>query len=133
MSFLIRQLSTFIGVGIVAAIVHYGLLIGLVEVAGFAVVPSTLVGFTAGGLVSYHLNRRHTFRSERRHTEAAWRFALVAGVGFGLTYLFMHLFVDRAQLPYLPFQVVTTGIVMLWSFAGNRMWTFAAKSLPTAN
>jgi putative flippase GtrA len=46
-------------------------------------------------------------------------------VGFGLTYLFMSLLVNGAGIPYLPAQAATTGIVMFWSFAAHKMWTFS--------
>lgn len=125
MSFLIRQFSSFAGVGLVATAVHYAVLIGLVEWAAVSAVAAALAGYGAGGVVSYWLSRRHVFRSERRHEEAAWRFALVAFVGFWLTYFFMSLFVDIGGAPYLPAQAATTGVVMLWSFVAHRMWTFA--------
>lgn len=121
---LTRQLTTFAGVGVLAAVGHYGTLIGLVELAGTAAVPATLAGFVVGGVISYGLNRRHTFASDRPHGEATWRFALVAAVGFVLTGLFMHLFVDRWSAPYLPAQVVTTGLVLVWTFIANKLWTF---------
>jgi putative flippase GtrA len=121
---LARQFSSFVGVGIMAAIVHYGCLIGLVEGAGAAPVGAALTGYVMGGLVSYGLNRRHTFGSERPHREAVWRFALVAGVGFVLTYAFMAVLTGGLRLPYLLAQLATTGVVMLWSFAANRLWTF---------
>ncbi len=121
----LRQLTTFAGVGFVATALHYAVLIALVEVAGIPAVGAALCGFVAGGILSYCLNRRHTFKSERRHAEAIWRFAIVAGVGFVLTYLFMSLFVDLGGMPYLPAQMITTGIVMLWGFAAHKAWTFA--------
>ena len=37
----------------------------------------------------------------------------------------MTLAVDWRQLPYLPAQVVVTGIVTVWSYAASRWWTFA--------
>ena len=89
--------------------------------------PATLVGYVCGGVTSYLLNRRHTFVSERSHREAVWRFALVAGVGFLMTWALMTLFVDRLGAPYLPAQLLTTGIVQFWSFLGNKLWTFGAK------
>ncbi|WP_112662656.1 GtrA family protein [Microvirga flavescens] len=122
---LARQFLAFFGVGIAAAVVHYGLLVGLVEGGGLAPVPATLAGYVAGGILSYVLNRRHTYASDRPHREATWRFALVAFVGFLLTWGFMHLFTVVLAAPYLPAQIVTTGIVMLWSFLAHRMWTFA--------
>ena len=122
---LARQFIAFFGVGLVAAVAHYGLLIALVEGGGLHPVPATLAGYVAGGLVSYALNRRHTYTSRRPHREATWRFALVAFVGFLLTWLFMHAFTIWLGAPYLPAQLVTTGIVMLWSFLAHRAWTFA--------
>jgi putative flippase GtrA len=122
---LARQFTAFFGVGLVAAVAHYGLLIALVEGGGLHPVPATLAGYVAGGLVSYALNRRHTYTSRRPHREATWRFALVAFVGFLLTWLFMHAFTIWLGAPYLPAQLVTTGIVMLWSFLAHRAWTFS--------
>ncbi|MBL8590988.1 MAG: GtrA family protein [Methylobacteriaceae bacterium] len=119
-----RQISAFALVGALAALAHYGALIGLVEAAGWRPVPATLVGYLAGGLVSYVLNRRHTFASDRPHQEAGWRFGVVAGVGFCLTWALMHLFVDRLAAPYLPAQIATTLVVMAWSFLANKLWTF---------
>lgn len=121
---LLRQVSAFFGVGLVAAVVHYGTLIGLVEGAAVGPVPATLAGYVLGGAVSYWLNRRHVFASERPHREATWRFATVAGVGFGLTGLSMAWLTGQLGVPYLPAQVLTTGVVMVWSFAANRWWTF---------
>src|ERR1700722_8658952 len=112
---LIKQLSSFVGVGVVSTAIHYALLIFLVEAVGLSPVPSALCGFTVGGVVSYSLNRRHTFASDRPHDEAAWRFALVASVAFVLTYLFMRLFNEIGHMPYLFAQLVTTLIVMVWT------------------
>jgi putative flippase GtrA len=131
MRYLFHQFSSFVAVGIIAAGVHYALLIGLVEMAGISAVAAALIGYGAGGTVSYGLSRRHVFRSDAPHQAAVSRFALVAAVGFALTFLFMSLLVNWAGIPYLPAQVATTGIVMFWSFAAHRMWTFPADE--TAN
>jgi len=112
---------------VAAAIVHYSLLIALVEWAGWSPVPATLAGYVAGGVLSYALNRRLTYASERPHGEATWRFAVVAFVGFLLTGLLMQAFTGWLGAPYIPAQLVTTGIVLFWSFVAHRMWTFAAR------
>ncbi len=124
---LARQLRSFVGVGALATALHYGVLIGLVQLAGVAPVPAALCGFTAGGVMSYRLNRRHTFGSERPHEEAIWRFTLVAGVAFALTYALMRAMVEGWLIPYLPAQVATTGLVMIWTFAANKLWTFRGE------
>jgi putative flippase GtrA len=51
----------FAAVGVVATIVHYSILISLVELAHAPLIPSTSVGFVFGAVVSYALNRRITF------------------------------------------------------------------------
>lgn len=122
-----KQFAAFFGVGLAAAVVHYGLLVALVEGGVAGPVPATLAGYVGGGLVSYALNRRHTYRSRRPHAEAGWRFALVALVGFALTGVLMHAFTRTLSAPYLPAQLVTTGIVLLWSFVAHRIWTFRAS------
>ncbi len=119
-----RQFLAFGRAGIAAAIVHYGALIGLVQGEVLAPVPATLCGYLGGGLVSYVLNRRHTYQSERRHREAVWRFVVVACVGFALTWAVMHVLVERWDVPYLPAQLLTTGIVLSWSFSAHKWWTF---------
>jgi putative flippase GtrA len=121
------QIAAFAGVGVVAAVAHFGLLIGLVEFAAVAPVPATLVGYIGGGVVSYWLNRRHTYRSDRPHGEAGWRFAVVAGVGFGLTWLAMALLHGRLGLQYVLAQVLTTGLVLVWSFVAHKLWTFGGR------
>ncbi|MGD9658160.1 MAG: GtrA family protein [Methylocystis sp.] len=119
-----RQLVAYASVGAVATVAHYAVLIGLVEGIGWRAVPATLCGYVVGGVVAYILNRRHVFASERPHSEATWRFALVAFVGFCVTYVLMSLFVDRWSAPYLPAQLVTTIAAMFATFALNRRWTF---------
>lgn len=125
-----RQFATFFGVGMVAAIVHYGLLFSLVEGYGLDPVPASLTGFSAGGVVSYLLNRRHTYRSDRPHREATWRFIVVSAIGFGLTWGLMALFVRALGLPYLPSQLATTGIVLVWHFLAHKLWTFRGPVIP---
>lgn len=127
---LTRQFTAFVGVGMAAAVAHYGVLIGLVEAGAMDPVLATLLGYLAGGLVSYVLNRRLTYASDRPHAEAGWRFAVVAAVGFGLTGLLMFAFTRWLSAPYLPAQVATTGVVLFWSFLAHKLWTFRGGVVP---
>lgn len=125
-----RQVAAFVVVGLMAAAVHYGLLVSLVEGYRLDPVRAALAGYVAGGLVSYLLNRRHTYGSERPHGQAAWRFAVVALVGFGLTWCVMAVLVRGFGAPYLPAQVATTGTVLVWSFLAHKHWTFRDGPMP---
>jgi putative flippase GtrA len=124
---LARQFATFSGVGLVAAVAHFGVLVALVEGTGTDAVRAALAGFAAGAIVSYVLNRRLTYRSDRPHREATWRFAVVAIVGFLLTWALMAVFTRGLGAPYLPAQLVTTGIVLFWTFIANKLWTFSER------
>ena len=48
-----------------------------------------------------------------------------ATVGFFLTWGLMRLFVENWDAPYLPAQILTTGLVMFWSFAGKPSLDFS--------
>jgi putative flippase GtrA len=121
------QIISFGWIGIVTAVAHYGVLVGLVELGGFRPVPATLAGYLVGAVVSYTLNRHFTFATERTHVEAGWRFLAIAGLGFAATWALMTLFVDWLRWPYLPMQIVTTVLVMAISFTGHKFWSFAEK------
>lgn len=121
------QLVSYGWIGIVTAIAHYGVLVGLVELGGANPVPATLAGYLVGAAVSYTLNRHFTFVTERSHVAAGWRFLAIAGVGFAATGALMTLFVDWLGWPYLPMQIVTTMLVMVISFTGHKFWSFAEK------
>jgi putative flippase GtrA len=126
-----RQFAAYGLSGLMAAVAHYGMLIGLVEFGGVTPVPATLAGFVAGAIVSYGFNRWLTFEATRSHGEAGWRFGLIAAGGFVLTGALMHVFVTRAGLPYLPMQLVTTLIVMVFTFAGHKFFSFADRAGPS--
>jgi putative flippase GtrA len=131
MRHLVEQFLRFGGVGALAAVGHYGTLVGLVELLAAPPVPATLGGYVVGGAISYVLNRHWTFASDARHRDAVGKFVLVAAVGFVLTGLVMALLTGPLRLHYLPAQVATTAIVMLWSFWANKLWTFGGpRSAP---
>jgi putative flippase GtrA len=121
---LLRQFIKFFGVGSVSAVGHFGVLILLVQAFGVAAVPASAAGALIGAWINYVLNYRYTFRSDKKHSEALFKFAVVALLGLLLNTLFMWLGVEVLSLHYLLSQVVTTGLVFIWNFVANRCWTF---------
>lgn len=124
----LRQFAKFLIVGCGSAIGHYGLLIALVQVAGVAPVPASVAGALLGAVINYVLNYHFTFRSEKQHRVALIKFACVALVGLSLNTLFMWIGIELLHLHYLVSQILTTGLVVIWSFSGNRFWTFDVKT-----
>ncbi|HRE17850.1 MAG TPA: GtrA family protein [Rhodocyclaceae bacterium] len=121
---LFQQFIRFAGVGCLSAVGHYGLLITLVQFFEVEEVLASSAGALLGAGINYTLNYRYTFQSRKRHRESVGKFAAVALVGLGLNTLFMWVGVHLLVWHYLPAQIVTTGLVLIWSFLGNRFWTF---------
>ena len=121
---LLGQFLRFTGVGFVSAVGHYGLLIAMVQGARVDAVAASAAGAILGAIINYSLNYRLTFRSSKRHRESIVKFLVVATVGLALNTWLMWIGVDLLGLHYLLAQVLTTGLVLIWSFFGNRCWTF---------
>lgn len=119
------QFVKFALVGGLATALHYAILVVLVEGLRWPPVAATSVGFVVSALGNYLLNRRFTFRSQRRHVEAAPRFAVVAVVGFWINAGVVWLAFNAAGLHYLVAQVVATLATVGWTFGANRHWTFS--------
>jgi putative flippase GtrA len=122
-----RQFGHFSGVGLVSAIGHYGLLVTLAQGFTVAPVPASAAGALLGAMINYSLNYRFTFRSARRHRDIVLKFVIIASAGLILNTIFMYLGIELLKIHYLISQVITSGLVLIWSFLGNRYWTFHVK------
>lgn len=121
------QLATFVGVGGAAAIVHFLVLAGLVEWELAGPVTASTIGAVVGTFVTYALNRRFTFESTRSHAGALPRYFAVAGVAFILNGALMDLFTHRLGIFYILAQLLTSALVLCWTFTAYRAWAFAEK------
>lgn len=126
MNALHRQAGTFLVAGALSTALHFAVLWLLAGLAGMPAVAASSLGYLAGAALNYLLNRNLTFRSRVPHRVAVLRFAVVAGTGFAANALLMHLLATNVGLHYLLAQALTTGIVLVWNFAANRLWTFEA-------
>lgn len=120
----LNQFLRFASVGAVATLVHYSVLIALVELAGAPKTLSTVIGYLCGMMTSYLLNRVFTFADA---PTSFWRglakFALVNTIGLGLnTAIFAALV--AAQLHYILAQAAATLIVLFWNFFAARTFVF---------
>ena len=124
MSFALREFLGFFGVGIIATAVHYLVLVGLASGLGINPVLSAACGYICGAIVSYRVNYTVTFRSERRHSQAALRFLTVAVIGLIFNSVLVDFGISALGLHYLLAQILATGIVFVWNFVANKLWTF---------
>jgi putative flippase GtrA len=120
------QFVLFAGAGAVATAVHYLLYVSLVETRLLDALRASAAGFVAGALVSYGLSAALVFRDVRRGGGAVWRFVTVAGIGLALNSAVVLAATRTFGLHYLAAQGTATALVLVWSFTGNRWWTFAS-------
>jgi putative flippase GtrA len=123
---MLRQLIRFLGVGAVATLLQYAILIGLVELAAFDPVLASATGFVISAVFNYLANYHLTFSSNQPHATAATRFVLVASIGLLLNTSSMYLLVDLLAAQYIVAQVLSTGVALIWNFHANRRWTYKA-------
>ena len=115
-------------VGAFGTLAHYVLLVILVELLEIDAVIASMAGALLGATINYVLNYRFTFNSRTRHRIALPRFLAVASVGFLINTSLMWVAVSLTNLHYIIGQILTTSLVLLWNFIGNRFWTFEEKN-----
>jgi len=122
-----RQFGLFAAVGAIGTAAHFLVLILVVEQLGGGVLVGSTAGFVTGAGINYFLNYHLTFGSTKRHVYALPVFLLVAGAGMLLNALIMGVTYQVFAVNYLACQVIATGLVLLWNFAANRLWTFGGQ------
>ena len=114
----------FSAVGAVGAAAHYLVLIVFHEFLDVNPVIASAMGSIVGAFVNYLLNYHVTFESDAAHGSVMPKFYLIATVGFLLNILIMWQMVRSFEIHYIGSQLVATGVVLAWGFAGNSIWTF---------
>ena len=112
-------------VGGLATLVHYVVLVALVELGGVNAGLSATIGASCGALAAYAGNKRFTFDSNAPHHQALPRFLLVAAAGAIANGCFVWAGTELLHMHYLLAQVIATAVILAAGFALNRSWTFA--------
>lgn len=118
------QFLRFAAVGAIGTGFHYMALFLLVEYFHTGAVLASSAGFVLGAVINYFLNYRFTFASEKLHGETLPKFFLVAILGLPLNSGVMAFYTVVIPVHYLLAQLIATGIVLVWNFTANRIWTF---------
>lgn len=122
---LLKQLTRFGIVGLIAAAVHFSILIFLVEIGHIKPLVANFFAFIFSFQVSYWGHRSFTFRGTRvRHRVAFPRLLLVGSSGFfaneGLFYVLLTMF----GMPYMLAQFFVLTILPLANFTLGKLWVF---------
>jgi putative flippase GtrA len=120
------QFIKFAVVGVINSAIQYLVFLFLYSVTGTQYLLASIIGYVAGMINSYVLNRRWTFRSRNQRLLAELsRFVAVnliaLGVNVGLLFLLVS---TRAMAPQWA-QGLAIAASTLVNFVLNKVWTFA--------
>src|SRR5437660_12588671 len=120
----LAQFVKFGIVGISNTLLTLAIYTFLLEVFGVWYLAASAIGFAAGTVNSFLLNRRWTFRGHVGDALTPVRWTVVQCSGLGLNEGLLYLFVHDARLDKLLAQACATAVVTVTTFFANRAWTF---------
>ncbi len=116
----------FLCVGIINTIVGFGIIFLLMY---FGVIPeiSNIIGYTVGINVSYILNKKITFKSNKSHVKEFPKFLLSVGLSYILNFLGLLLFYRFFKInPYIS-KILSGAIYTISGFLLFKYFVFKNK------
>lgn len=112
--------------GLIAVSSDYFIYI-LVMLGGVSYQIANIIGYLAGTLVSFFLNRKITFGVSDKVNTRFGLFLVVACVGFLSSALILWIMVDILVIDAKSAKLLTLPFVMILQFSLNRRFTFKEK------
>jgi putative flippase GtrA len=115
-----------------ATLVDYGLMVLLVEKAGFRYPFAVMIGAFAGAVTNFLMNRHWSFRASSGGLGGqALRYALVSAGSLLLNTLGVILWTEIFQFHYVQSKVVTSILVgLLFNYPLHRDFVYRSKKEP---
>lgn len=110
--------------GLFGTATHWILFSLLIRYNKEQVVSASAMGFICGAAVNYFLNYYVTFHSNKKHSESACKFGVVALLLFGVNVSLMYLFINFSLVPPLPSQILSSAVVLPIGYILNKHLTF---------
>lgn len=120
-------------VGASGAVINAGLLLLLVEGAGWPVLLASLLAIEASTLSNWALNRKWTWADRQGGWASLGRYHGVTAVGMAIQWLVLAATVSSLGWHYLLGALLGIAAGTLWNFAGNHLFSFRTadgKPLP---
>ena len=82
-------------------------------------------GFLCAVLSNYALNRVWTFHSQDPSVAVQFsKFLVIALIGLGVNNAIIYFLNERRKINFWMAKLIATGIVMVWNFGANVLFTF---------
>lgn len=121
---IVQKFVGFAGTGAIATGIQYTILIVLTEWVGLAAVYASAIGYAISSVLNYLMKYHWVFASDKKHRSTAPRYFLISLTGLSLNTALMYLGTQVLDWHYLIAQILTTGLVLVWNFTANSVWTF---------
>jgi putative flippase GtrA len=125
-SFLTRTLR-FGVVGVLTAVLHYGLLYAGVQALQLNATLASSIGFVVAVFFNYMMHYRWTFDAPAPHGRTLGRYLVMITCGFLINAAVMYAGVQWLALHYLVTQALAMIAVVLWNFVLSNVWVFRRR------
>lgn len=123
------RLMRFGTVGVLTAMIHFGILYLGVEVFGLGSTLASSIGFVVCVIFNYLMHYSWTFATpagveQVPHGRALTRYLVMIACGFGLNGLIMYGGVHWLDWHYFVTQAVAAVSVIVWNLLVSNLWVF---------
>lgn len=118
----------FLVVGTGCALLYFLICYALMATFGVVALVASAVAYLACFWVGYVLQRKVTFRSNRRHADTLVRYAVWHVFGAGAVSVMTSLVGEGFALSPFAVSAVSTGLCGVTSFFVSSRWVFGARS-----
>jgi len=126
-----KKIVKFCVVGVIGAVIDFGLLAILVEFGHWPVLIANTCSFIVALVNNFFLNKFWTWRDKSdKHVGQFVKYSLTSGVGLGINTVLMWVSL-KIGLYYLLAKFFISIIVAFWNYLVNNFWTFSRKDNET--
>lgn len=122
---LIRQIVSFLFVGVTCYFVGILLLMFFVELVGMGVNPANIVSSLITIFICYLLNAKFVFKGGRySRKKEVLAFFMVSSIGFVLNVLLLYLMTKYLAIWYVISKTIVTVVVAVFNFIARKKFVF---------
>ena len=112
-------------VGTIGLVLDMILLYVFVEFFHMPVLPASALSFFISIINNFFLHKYWTFKDTSAHFQRQFvSFFVISVINMGITVICMYFFVDAAHIWYMFSKIITSIIVLAFSYTANRIFTF---------
>lgn len=120
-----KQFYFFLGVGLICTVLNYVLLYLLTTLLNIYYLISYLIVFFIGNLAGFILNKKYTFKTQKKHIwSELWKYYSVMFSNLLINLIAIYLLTEFCYIWYLHASLLTTIIGIFYNFILHKKWSF---------